>query len=493
MKNKILVFILLCWSCFGLLNAQVTWVNNGIYTKVSAETDVKVQGDVLNKNDGTITNAGDILLTGDWTRSDLASSYAGAGWIWFEGSSNQTMTSSNDINIGYLGVNNGNELIQNADVNVAFQVNLSNNGNIRLGSNTLDIFSGGSIINYDASNHIITDGAGVLQQQVSGSDVFFPVGNATYNPATLNNSGTTDDFLVRVTNNVLDGGDSGSPMTDHFVNRTWMVSEETTGGSSLALTVQWSFEQELTDFDRTDCLITHWDGSAWDNPGGFANATTNSANTVITRTRTGLTSFSPFSVGDSQAAALPVELLSFEANRLDRDFVKLLWVTGSEDNNAGFEVQRRFEYEDDFLPIAWVEGNGTTTSISNYQLRDENDYSGLTYYRLLQQDFNGDYSYSPIRSVMGVGGAGSGTVKIYPNPSSDHLTIDIADWTNSKTGLDLEISDLLGRVVFKKYLIIDPNTRISIPEVSELMPGQYLIRGKSGTGKYFSSKLLIAN
>lgn len=492
MKKVYITLFLLFGFCYGTLQAQVTWVNNGIYTKVSAETDVKVKGDILNKNDGTITNAGDILLTGDWTRSDLASSYAGAGWIWFEGSANQTITSSTDVNIAYLGVNNGNELIQNADVNVAFQVNLSNNGNIRLGSNTLDVFSGGSIINYDASNHIITDGAGVLQQQVSGSDVFFPVGNATYNPATLNNSGTTDDFLVRVTNNVLDGGASGSPLTEHFVGRTWMVSEEISGGSSLALTVQWSFEQELTDFDRTDCLVTHWDGSVWDNPGGFGSATTNSANTVITRTRTGLTSFSPFSIGDSQSV-LPVELLSFEADRVNRNYVNLLWSTGSEDNNAGFEVQRRLEHEDDFFRVAWVEGNGTTTSISNYQLRDQNDYDGLSYYRLMQRDYDGTFTYSPIRSVLGIGTTGSGTVKIYPNPTSDHLTIDIEGWISGKTNLDLEITDLLGKVVLKKVLFIDVDSKIEIPEVADLIPGQYLVKGKSSEGSHFNEKLLITN
>jgi len=66
-------------------------------------------------------------------------------------------------------------------------------------------------------------------------------------------------------------------------------------------------------------------------------------------------------------ACLPVELMSFEGIRKD-NYVELTWVTASEENNYGFEIERayqngaRLEWE----MIDFVVGNGTTTDVQTY-------------------------------------------------------------------------------------------------------------------------------
>lgn len=103
----------------------------------------------------------------------------------------------------------------------------------------------------------------------------------------------------------------------------------------------------------------------------------------------------PFDV--SCATVLPVEMVSFTAERSGH--VSLLqWETSSEQNNDYFKVERLNE-NGVFVTIGTVDGNGTTSQTSNYSFTDESPLPGMNYYRLRQTDFNGDYVYSPIRSV----------------------------------------------------------------------------------------------
>ena len=95
---------------------------------------------------------------------------------------------------------------------------------------------------------------------------------------------------------------------------------------------------------------------------------------------------------------VPVELVSFNATVSD-NVVKLNWITSSETNNMGFNVQSKKDV--DWETIAFIEGNGTTTQSSSYNYSDEihSDFSGTLSYRLKQIDFNGTYSYSEIVNV----------------------------------------------------------------------------------------------
>ena len=97
---------------------------------------------------------------------------------------------------------------------------------------------------------------------------------------------------------------------------------------------------------------------------------------------------------------VPVELTSFTAEKMFNK-VQLNWSTATENNNLGFEVERKLKNQE-WVRLAFVEGNGTTTEQKNYQYED--DYSFLAYegrilYRLKQIDYDGTYEYSEQISV----------------------------------------------------------------------------------------------
>ena len=116
---------------------------------------------------------------------------------------------------------------------------------------------------------------------------------------------------------------------------------------------------------------------------------------------------------------LPVELILFEANRIE-DKVKLKWLTASERNNSGFEIQRSTNGID-FERIGFVEGLGDSNNLSSYDFFDNNPFAGLNYYQLKQIDFDGSVSFSSIKSV-----AINDKLTIYPNPTTAFLWVENA-------------------------------------------------------------------
>ncbi|MDZ7332076.1 MAG: hypothetical protein ONB13_04550 [candidate division KSB1 bacterium] len=94
---------------------------------------------------------------------------------------------------------------------------------------------------------------------------------------------------------------------------------------------------------------------------------------------------------------VPVELSSFSVLIRDGKVV-LEWVTQTESNNFGFEIQRK-NGDSEFATIGFVPGHGTTTNVHRYSFVDEKATSGCYYYRLKQMDFNGAFEFSEIKSI----------------------------------------------------------------------------------------------
>lgn len=93
-------------------------------------------------------------------------------------------------------------------------------------------------------------------------------------------------------------------------------------------------------------------------------------------------------------STIPVELTSFSASVAGSN-VELNWVTATEVNNQGFEIERS---EDNviFNNIGFVPGFGTTTEPKSYSYTDQSVNGGTYYYRLKQIDFDGSFTYSGV-------------------------------------------------------------------------------------------------
>jgi hypothetical protein len=471
LKNTILQSLFLIFP--ALLWAQGGLVNNGASIRITTSANLKINGGgVTNNNNGNINNEGNLYLDLDWIQSGTTTDYSGAGWMTFKGTANQNLSSVQPITIPMLRVNNGNRLILNDNVIVSTQVDLINNGSIQLGTNNLVLTPNATIINFDPSHFIITNNTGVLQQEVGAAPVIFPIGNSTYNPARMSNIGTVDNFMARVEDQVWDLGTTGTPETQDIVNRSWHITESIIGGSSATLTVQWNASQELIGFDRTQSGIAQFNSAIWQHPAAYTAATP--VGLSFSQTRTEITSFSSFTVEDIKEI-LPIKLLFFEAHRLDKNNVQLNWATESELNNQGFDIERMLDTETAFRAIDWVDGAGNSTSLLNYSLNDPNPHQGISYYRLKQIDFDGSYTYSPIRAVEGSKSTDNSTIQIYPVPTKDHLTIDFSNWKHQNTTAVLKIVDVHGRVLLMKEIAMQQNHLIRINEVSNFSPGTYFV------------------
>jgi hypothetical protein len=102
---------------------------------------------------------------------------------------------------------------------------------------------------------------------------------------------------------------------------------------------------------------------------------------------------------------VPVELVSFSA-AVQESQVLLSWITATELNNLGFEIEKQeasIEYgelsNNQWIKIGFVEGKGTTTETNYYSFNDADLSPGKYHYRLKQIDFDGTFAYSDIVTV----------------------------------------------------------------------------------------------
>ena len=134
--------------------------------------------------------------------------------------------------------------------------------------------------------------------------LLFPVGNSSssYTPATILNTGTNDQFSVRVGEGVTTAGRLLTSIDTGNVNRTWYISENETGGSNGQITLQWNGideQQGSGGFDRTQSYISHFVVCPPPDPphvcgGSFYDAVARTAalgNDPYTQTRNNVTSF----------------------------------------------------------------------------------------------------------------------------------------------------------------------------------------------------------
>jgi hypothetical protein len=142
---------------------------------------------------------------------------------------------------------------------------------------------------------------------------------------------------------------------------------------------------------------------------------------------------------------LPVSLLDFSVLAADH-FIQLKWITESEQDNAGFEIERSEGFSGYFSTIGWVDGKGTSNEESHYNYVDVQVRQGITYYyRLRQTDFDGHYRYSPIQSAML---SGLPDARLYPNPAGSEFFVELPQQFLEDTVL--EFMDIQGRTIFRR-------------------------------------------
>ncbi|HEX7358083.1 MAG TPA: S8/S53 family peptidase, partial [Ignavibacteriaceae bacterium] len=170
---------------------------------------------------------------------------------------------------------------------------------------------------------------------------------------------------------------------------------------------------------------------------------------------------------------LPVELTSFSANYLD-GVVKLKWVTATETNNYGFEVERKTD-NSNYESIGFVQGGGSSTNRLTYNFVDNNLLSNKYYYRLKQVDFDGSVEYSNEVQVEIDGLNDFKLYQNYPNPFNPSTNIKYTIPKNSFVKITLH--DILGNEI--RTLVnqnVQPGTFQVTLDGSGLASGMYFVR-----------------
>ncbi len=168
---------------------------------------------------------------------------------------------------------------------------------------------------------------------------------------------------------------------------------------------------------------------------------------------------------------LPVELISFKGFA-DGSSVVLVWRTASEQNNAGFFVERLMNEQ--WVEVGFVEGSGTTLNEQAYQFKDDAlpGRGQVVRYRLRQVDFDGTFEFSDVVAVA-IPLDAVALADNYPNPFNPATTISYI--LPSETDVKLTVFDMQGREV---QVLVDQRQNAGryevVFEASNLASGAYL-------------------
>lgn len=132
----------------------------------------------------------------------------------------------------------------------------------------------------------------------------------------------------------------------------------------------------------------------------------------------------------------PVELTSFTGTQ-NENGITLKWITASEENNRGFEIEKSAPGSTEWNSLSFITGSGTTTELSSYIYTDNAPAQGSNLYRLKQIDYDGSENYSPVIEVEFSLPAEFSVSENFPNPFNPSTRFTVSLPAESKVTLAL--------------------------------------------------------
>ena len=432
-----------------------------------------VAGNNLDMDAGTSTMDGTINLQGDWINNMTDAAFAeGNGTINFVETLNQFITTNNFTEeYSNVGINKtGGSVTLNNPADVAtsgtFTLGLINTTT----TNLLTFKNNATATNASAASHT----SGPVRK--TGDDAFtFPIGkNNNYAPASISAPTlSTDHFTAEYF------GTDPQPSYDRSLKditlnnisacEYWII-DRTNGTSNVTVDLSWNTPRSCGVGNLADLRVARWDGTMWKDHGNGGTTGNTTAGTVITSAA--VTSFSPFTLASTSLLnPLPIELLSFTATP-NKKVVDLFWQTATEINNDFFTIERSRDGKH-FSTLKTADGAGNSNALINYYDQDTQPLEGISYYRLKQTDFDGNYSYSTIVSVN-FNSNDNIVANIFPNPAYNELTLSL----NNNQTCTVSIYNMLGERVLQQQF----NDNVIHINIQDIAKGVYSI-SISNSGK----------
>ncbi len=213
--------------------------------------------------------------------------------------------------------------------------------------------------------------------------------------------------------------------------------------------------------------IGRWSGTAF-NPISVATYTAGDPSFTSV---SNFTEFSPFVA--ASGGALPVVLSKFTATKR-KNSVDLQWQTLSETNCDYFGIERS-NNGNDYNELSQIRGAGTTISTNDYQYTDHAPAQGDNYYRLRQVDFDGSFSYSPIRVISMDKGK---DINVIPTVAYADIRLDLSESLEADAQIDIiEVST--GRIV--QTINLSAETSSQTMSVADFAAGMYFVKMINGS------------
>lgn len=165
---------------------------------------------------------------------------------------------------------------------------------------------------------------------------------------------------------------------------------------------------------------------------------------------------------------LPIELLMFNVKAVNDKSIVCTWATATELDNDFFTIEKSRD-GNEFEESGKVDGAGNSNQVIEYSFTDKNPYNGLSYYRLKQTDFNGDFCYSNMVALRFDNTADN--FSLYPNPASTDLMIS---HRFPETFL-LSIVEAWGKKFFQSKV----SNHLSLIDASKFENGNYFVNVSS--------------
>ena len=179
---------------------------------------------------------------------------------------------------------------------------------------------------------------------------------------------------------------------------------------------------------------------------------------------------------------VPVNITSFKGEK--RGNVNVLsWITSTEINNAGFELQRSVDGVS-FAPLGYVSSkadNGNSTHQLTYNFNDVRPLLSTGYYRLKQIDKDGKFNYSSIVILRSDKKGDLIVGNMYPNPVLNILNLSIESIKNTK--VEIVVVNTLGMRVHQQTANLTSGINIQTMNISKLAAGLYHVQIISSTGE----------
>ncbi len=162
--------------------------------------------------------------------------------------------------------------------------------------------------------------------------------------------------------------------------------------------------------------------------------------------------------------------IHLEGNRLDEKSTILKWDVTAEKNNARYIVERRFiNPHGAFDSVGMIAGPGKPNAFQSYRFGDQNDFPGITWYRLRR--IGGPKEENKLISVKGY----NSCLKVLPNPTrSSDIYIQLTGFkTDNQTSM--VISDSRGSLVHRVSGVFNGTNIYQLSQL-RLTPGTYHIK-----------------